>query len=261
MLYHIALAESDRLAQQINALKKQLEHLPEGKLICTRNGTHFKWYQSNDGDMNYIPKHERHLAEQLAEKKYLSMMYEELVAEKAAIDQYLNQHPTSFGNVQSLLTNPSEYRTLLSDRFKPLSQELSDWAHAPYESNPHYPEQLIHKSISGNNLRSKSESLIDMFLHINQIPFRYEAALILNNTTYYPDFTIRHPISGKLYYWEHFGLMDNPVYAQNAFSKLQFYSSQGIIPSIQLITTFETKDHPLDTTLIEKIISHYFLNN
>ena len=130
---------------------------------------------------------------------------------------------------------------------------------SPYEHNDSYPEQLIHKSLSGNLVRSKSEAIIDMYLYTNKIPFRYECALKLDDVILYPDFTIRHPKTGITYYWEHFGLMDNPSYAKSAFSKLQLYSSHGIIPSIQLITTFESKDSPLDTSLAEKLITHYFL--
>ena len=99
-----------------------------------------------------------------------------------------------------------------------------------------------------------------MLLYINKIPFRYECALHLGETTLFPDFTIRHPKTGNVYYWEHFGLMDNPAYSQNAYSKLQLYTSHGIIPSIQLITTYETKDNPLSTDIVEKIIAYYFLN-
>ncbi len=98
-----------------------------------------------------------------------------------------------------------------------------------------------------------------MFLHLNKIPFRYECALHLGETTLFPDFTIRHPATKEIYYWEHFGLMDSSAYAQNAYSKLQLYTSHNLIPSIQLITTFETKEHPLHSKVIENIIEQYFL--
>lgn len=42
-------------------------------------------------------------------------------------------------------------------------------------------------------------------------------------------------------------------------SKLQLYISHEIIPSIQLITTYETMEHPLSTEVIYKIVEHYFL--
>lgn len=98
-----------------------------------------------------------------------------------------------------------------------------------------------------------------MLLHVNSIPFRYECELQLGETTLYPDFTLRHPLTGNLFYWEHFGMMDNPAYCRNVSSKLQLYFSHGIIPSINLITTYETKDDPLDVEIVEGIIQHYFL--
>lgn len=158
-----------------------------------------------------------------------------------------------------LITDNPEYANLLSSYFSPLSQELHDWSNAFYEHNPKFSEQLIHKSSSGHFVRSKSEAMIDTLLYLNKIPFRYECALYLEDATIYPDFTIRHPRTGKIYYWEHFGMMDDTNYAKNACLKLQTYTSHGIIPSIQLITTYETKDNPLNSDFIEKILQHYFL--
>jgi len=97
-----------------------------------------------------------------------------------------------------------------------------------------------------------------MFLFVNKIPFRYECMLHLGENAIFPDFTIRHPKNGEIFYWEHFGLMDNPSYSSKAFSKLQLYSTYKIIPSIQLITTYETKEHPLTMETVEKIVKDYF---
>ena len=101
--------------------------------------------------------------------------------------------------------------------------------------------------------------MIASLLHANQIPFRYECELYLDNTPIYPDFTIRHPYTGEEYYWEHFGMMNDPFYAKNVPLKLQSYISNHIIPNIQLITTYETQQNPLSTEVITKIIDHYFL--
>lgn len=130
---------------------------------------------------------------------------------------------------------------------------------APYDKNPVHIENLIHRSSSGNYVRSKSEMMIDMILHVNNIPFRYECALHLDNLVIYPDFTIRHPKTGELFYWEHFGLMDNSSYAQNVPNKLRTYISNGIIPGINLITTYETQANPLSIEAIQKLVEYYFL--
>ena len=78
-------------------------------------------------------------------------------------------------------------------------------------------------------------------------------------TNIYPDFTIRHPRTGKTFYYEHFGMMDDPRYSKNAYTKLQLYNSNGIFQSAQLITTFETKTNPLSSDAVENIIKQYFL--
>ena len=56
-------------------------------------------------------------------------------------------------------------------------------------------------------------------------------------------------------------MMDDLSYSKNTFSKLELYNSHGLIPSVNLITTFETKNNPLNSQMIEKIIQHYFLWN
>lgn len=195
----------------------------------------------------------------MAIKKYLSFVLEDLLQEKTAIGFYLRHARNNSGKAEKLLADTPGYQELLSPYFLPKSQELSNWMKSPYKQNMKYSEQLIHKTSSGKKVRSKSEAMIDWFLHTNGIPFRYECALDFGNITIFPDFTIRHPKTGEFYYWEHFGLMDDLAYAQNSCSKLQLYVSHGIIPSINLITTYETKENPLSSEVIEKIILHYFL--
>lgn len=174
-----------------------------------------------------------------------------------ALDFYLRHHPDTASKSEQLLIMPA-YQDLLSKIFMPKSLEHMKWASDSYQHNPFYPEQLIHKTVSGIMVRSKSEVMIDMVLFMNKIPFRYECELCLGNTRIYPDFTILHPETGEQFYWEHFGMMDVPDYYHKAFSKLDLYTSNGIIPSIQLITTYETQDNPLSIETIEKIVAQYF---
>lgn len=257
--YDRMAAESQRLKAQIESLQSQLDKFPDGKLLCARNGERMKWYHSDGKTKTYIPKEEQKYAEQLAVKKYLSCILQEAVQKKRAVDLYLRYYPSDPGKAERLLTENSEYQKLLSPYFKKSSQELLDWASSPYDHNTIKQERLIHKTSSGNLVRSKSEALIDYVLYTNKIPFRYECALQLGSAIIYPDFTIRHPETGEYYYWEHFGMMDRPEYSSQVGAKLQLYISNGIIPSIRLITTYETLDKPLSTEEVERIVKLYFL--
>jgi len=54
--------------------------------------------------------------------------------------------------------------------------------------------------------------------------------------------------------------MDDTNYARNTASKLQLYISNGIIPTLQLMTTYETRNEPLTMERIESVLWQYFLD-
>lgn len=87
------LTARDRNGQELRTIQKQLQKLPPGKLICSRNRTTVKWYQGDGHSKTYIPKANRTLAEQLALKKYLQQQEQILLQEQAAITAYLNTPP------------------------------------------------------------------------------------------------------------------------------------------------------------------------
>ncbi len=100
--------------------------------------------------------------------------------------------------------------------------------------------------------------MIAAALYERGLPFRYEEPLQLGGKMYFPDFTVRDPNDGSFYWIEHFGMMDDISYASQAFDKMKYYARYGIVPGINLITTFETKDKKLQWTQIEHAIEQFF---
>ena len=70
MLYRRIQKEHARLEEQIQELQRKLEKLPEGKLICCKDGKGYRWYQSDGHKKVYLYKKQRTLAEKLALRKY-----------------------------------------------------------------------------------------------------------------------------------------------------------------------------------------------
>lgn len=260
MIHEKIKTEHQRLQTQISVLEKQLQTLPKGKLFCTTNGKYHKWYHTTQNGTDYIPKKNRKLAEQLALKKYLTLQLDDAKHSAKALEFSMRHYTESYKKSIIELFHQPGYHELLAPYFTPTNEDLAAWAAAPYKTNTSYPEQLQYKTTSGVFVRSKSETIIDFILHTHRIPHRYECELSLDHTILYPDFTIRHPATGEYFYWEHFGLIDDPGYRKNAMSKLQLYASHGIFPSINLITTYETKDTPLDPEYVNLLVSHYFTN-
>ena len=258
MLYQKMLLYKNKLQKQIQQLQQKLSHLPDGHLICVTNGKYIKNIHMHNGIRTHIPKKNSDFLKKLAMKKYLSSHLEDLLKEQEALDAFLAHYKGYISQTEQLMKKAS-YQKIISSSFTPLSTELAQWAAEPYDRNSLHPEHLRHSCPSGHIVRSKSEVLICQALFKAQIPFRYECALNLGDVKIYPDFTIRHPETGKTFYWEHFGLMDSPTYSQNAFQKLHLYSSHGYIPTINLITTYETKENPLSIEKIDNLIQEYFM--
>ena len=257
MIVKLIENEYQEIKSKIHDIHNQLNLLPNGTLQCVQDGNTMRWYHCENGIRKYIPKKKKELAEQLAFRKYLTNHLTHLNHEKTALEFYLRHHKPDHSH--DILNPESPYFQLLKSHFLPTNEKCRLWMQETFQKNKNFPEQLIYKSISGNIVRSKSELMIDMLLFMNRIPFRYECILQLEDNALFPDFTIMHPTTGKLYYWEHFGMIDNPGYCKNFSSKIQLYTSYNIIPSINLIMTFETKEHPLNTTIIERIVNDYFL--
>ena len=78
--------------------------------------------------------------------------------------------------------------------------------------------------------------------------------------TLHPDFLCLNPGTRSEFYWEHFGLMDDSAYSNNAAGKLRLYTENGIIAGRNLIITMETQNEPLTTRLVEKMIKVLLTN-
>ncbi len=254
----------ENIENRIKEINKELEKItklekkfPQGELQCLKNENRYKWKVKGEKGLHYLPKTERNQAETLALKKYCECRKKELESEVAGWNAYLRKTDKIKVSSEYLLNHP-EYGRLLAKNFRPLDKELQRWQEEPYEKSTKHPENLLVQGTHGKMLRSKSEAIIDRMLYQNKIPFHYEEKLVLDGTILYPDFTIRHPKTGQVYYWEHFGMMGNPEYCNHACDKIKLYCRHGIIPSVNLILTYETKQCPLNADKVEIILQEYF---
>lgn len=139
-LYQQISAEHLRLQEELQLIQEQLQHFPQGKLICARNGTRTKWYHSDGHSKNYIPKPQKEYAQQLAIKTYLLEKQKDLQKELKAIAFYLRHADSSLNSAEQMLANDSPYHPLLMEHFQLSSQEIQAWTDSPYNKNKNYPE-------------------------------------------------------------------------------------------------------------------------
>lgn len=246
-------------------LERALEELPKGKLMCAGNGSkgkYAKWYVGTEKGRVYLPKKERKLAEQLALRRLYTAQWEQLCQESKLLKEYeLFQEENVYSNeIKNLISQESPFYELLKNRIAGSQSNeayIRQWQEEEYQTNCSHPEHLLHKSLKGERLRSKSEVIIANALYMNHIPYRYECELELGEVVLYPDFTILHPETLEVYYWEHFGMMSQAVYREKTAHKLRLYGEYQIYPFHQLITTYESDSVSLDSELIQKMIAMF----
>ncbi len=251
VFYRNVLALKTYLENEITKLEQKCRKYPKGELFVFKNGHGCKWRVRTETKMIYLPQDQKAKAYTYAQKKYDEARLQDLKYDLHEINQYLKTHKEN-PNIAAKLLNDPRYQPFLTQSVR------QDWAAEPYEQCTLHPENKIHATPSGIYVRSKSELMIATLLCLNNIPFRYEQALHLGKHTYYPDFTIRHPATGEIYYWEHLGRMDDPAYLDNAHKKLYVYAQHQILLSTQLIVTTESKSVPLTTQKIQSTIDAYF---
>ncbi len=237
--------EAKQIAMQMRFVRRHYVSFPEEKLNCVSNGKYFKYYQTDGHTNTYISKHDQDTAVILAAKEYydrLETKYNHIQKMIAYYDRHIEKDQAS---IDALFAQDSGYRPLLESVSD--TKDFSSWAREDYLSNPYQPENKKFRTQTGIYVRSKSEKIIADTLSAYQIPYRYEAALYLDYTIY-PDFTIRHPETGALYYYEHFGMVDDPDYRRKMLDKLDIYMRYGIF---DLLYTIETKDRPLTVEQID----------
>lgn len=240
----------ENFSSQIKEYEEKLKMLPEGQLLIARNGKYVKWYENHGHNPIYIPKKDKEYAVALAERGLCERKLS-LLKEKSTVIEECNQKLKSIDD----RFKENENDDFLSEFVYGQKREKRiSWEHEEYPSNPNYPERLIHKTLAGGMVRSKSESIIANELFEAGIPYRYECALDIDNYCIYPDFTLLDPRTGNVKYWEHFGMMDDLHYRNKTFSKLETYADHDIIPGIDLIMTFETANAPLDVANVRNII-------
>ena len=97
-----------------------------------------------------------------------------------------------------------------------------------------------------------------LYQYKDTLVYKYEKPLCLliagKEIITYPDFTIMHRLNGKLFYWEHAGLMGDPHYAGEFVRKMNIYVQNDLVPGKDVIVTYESSETPLAVSMVRRMI-------
>jgi len=152
-------------------------------------------------------------------------------------------------------------RTLITPVTLTEKQYAEKWQSVIWQGKSFAEDAPQYFTAKQERVRSKSEVIIADTLARYGVPYRYEFPVSLkkdgNLITVYPDFMCLNLRTRDEFFWEHFGMMDDPDYVQKTVSKVSLYAQNGIFPGRGLIISMESSSETLNTKDIEKIIQSF----
>ncbi len=234
------------------------EYILNSKLKCTnKNGNSYYYI-----DDKYIRKSNLSEVKLIAQSQY----YNKLIHNADVIIKELDRIKRVYdmNNIYDVYNKMKPARKAVIEPIDISNYEKSViWENEPFETKGIREENIMYRTERGEKVRSKSEKIIADTLFRYDIAYRYEAPLSLYNGSYnvliYPDFTTMNRRNGRIYYWEHLGLMDNAEYSDRASARIGMYEQNDILLGDKLIITHETAERVLDIDVLNKYIKKYLI--
>lgn len=241
----------------------ELSKCPDGSLRVSTDASRTRYYHytRKKGIIHetYLSQKDIELTQTLAQKSYYLDLIASARQEIKQINRFMNRYNSGAIN-QVYDTLRPERKSLVTPIEVPWEEYLAQWMAEEYDTMGFADEDNYITTERGERVRSKSEKITADFFYHHNIPYKYEHPLFIpGRGIIYPDFTILSPRTRKEFYWEHFGMMDNPQYAKSAINKIRTYEANGYYFGINLIYLFESSTQSLNTSSIQSMLDQYIL--
>ncbi len=266
MLQSMLLRYQSIQQQVLNEYTQPGKNLEEfGRLeVSDRGHSNYYYYhcwkdrETGERVRRYIPKNQLATARKLAQKTYQKNILKLTRLRSSQLERVLRDFEDN--EIEALYTSLHPARRALIAPVEPLEisweERREKWLKIPYQGLGWREEDRHYVTNNHEKVRSKSEKILADLFFRQGIAYKYECPLFFaDQSVLYPDFTFLDPHTDQEIYWEHFGMMDDPTYAQNCLRKINTYANQGIILYDRLLASFETRKSSLD----ERVV-HYWIN-
>ncbi len=251
-----------KLQELISSKAEELNEAPKGVIrIQKSNGVDQYYIRENPQDKNgkYIPKSQKNLARRIIQRDYDKKVYDAADAELTQLKHYIYRLEKS--GITKVYDNFTPKRQkFITPIMKTDMQLIESWKAVKYEGLSFSEDNTEFISNNGVRVRSKAELLISNLIEQKGVLYHYEFPLNLKGFgTVHPDFYCLNLRRRRVIIWEHFGMMDNPDYANSTIAKINAYEKNGYKLGDNFIATFESARFPLSSVMIKCKIEEYLV--
>lgn len=236
--------------------------------VASSNGGNFICRKVRDGfqyclDGKYVRKCEKEKLKRLAKdryyKKLLPILNAKIEAGRQAVEFF------SDSELEDVYSQMHEGKQVLFvPDFIPIEQRVEMFVSEEYAAKPLDEEATgEYYTANGERVRSKSEIIIADHLRRYGVAYKYEKPLELTvhgrRVTFYPDFTVMNPRTGRIYYLEHLGMMDKEDYYNATLRKLDAFEANQLLIGRDILLLHESSSAPLNTKVLDNYIEEYLV--
>ena len=236
--------------------EKKIDALPEGMLSVTEKKGSL-YYSKYIGNKKIYLRKDCQEIDQLKARKLLTEAMRRMEVNEILMKQFLQEYQDiSLDSVEASLSKAYKsddgkaYEVIHAPNYK-------NWGDQEYRRDTKYPETLVHRTMKGDYVRSKSEVIIANCYYTKDIQYRSEEFTQVGKYMFAPDFKILVPGKRKIKIHEHFGMMHNPQYREKALWKMSVYIENGYRPYEDIIFTFDDLDGNIDTKNLDLLITNF----
>ncbi len=236
--------------------QQRMGNLAKGTLSVTEKKGNRYYCKYVDGKKFYLGKEHAEIHE-LKARKILTETIKRIETNMTFMKQFLEGYQDiSLDAVEASLSKA--YHSEDGKAFAVVNApNYKNWGDQQYRRDTKYPETLVHRTLKGDYVRSKSEVIIANCYYLKNIQYRSEEVTQVGKYFFAPDFKILVPGKRKIKIHEHFGLMNNSEYREKALWKMSVYIENGYRPYEDIIFTFDDIDGNIDAKNLDTLITSF----
>lgn len=241
-------------------LQRTLKKHVEGRIreASDRNGfSRFYLVSGEDPNGKYVCKENLDEIETIAQRDYNKKVLVAIEANIKTLEAFLAKF--CGGEIAEAFTKLKPGRKSMVQPIAVTDEDYAAaWSSLPYKTKGFESGATEFFTAKGLRVRSKSEAIIASILADAGVPFRYEFPVNVRGMgTVHPDFYCVNPRTRKEFIWEHFGMMSDCDYVENAIGKISLYAKAGWTLGYNLLATFESTAQPLNFKAVKNTLLQF----
>lgn len=259
---HALIKEKESLEQIRTTIERRITNAPQGALRISHSNGCTQYYHrttAQDSAGKYIRKKDIDMARMLAQKEYDTRINCEISQQIDKISAFLNSYnPQNIVDIYDGLN--SDRKALVEAVILPDDEYIKQWKAVDYPGMGFGDEAMELYNDAGERVRSKSEVIISNELLKMGIAYRYEYPVrLISGRIVHPDFYCLNLRKREEIIYEHFGMMDDPEYANKAIKKMEEYQRNGYWLGKNFIATFESARKAVNPHEVKELARQYLL--